>query len=50
MKKLSNICNKCKTEVGDSGATLISPPDEDGVSIKFHLCRSCYKVVEKQLV
>ena len=47
---LQIICNMCKKKLGEEGAVLISPPDEDRVSIKFHLCRGCYKTIERQLV
>jgi ribosomal protein S14 len=47
--KIKNICNSCKREVGESVATLSSPP-QDGVSVKFHLCRFCYKEIEKKLI
>jgi hypothetical protein len=46
---LQIICNMCKKKLGEEGAVLISPP-QDGVTIKFHLCRGCYKTIEKQLI
>jgi len=48
-KIIRNICNKCKTELDEAGAVLTSPP-QDGVSVNFHLCRGCYKEIEKKLV
>lgn len=37
------ICDKCKKELVDFGAILLSPPDENGKVRKFHLCKSCYQ-------
>jgi len=31
------ICDKCKKELVDFGAILLSPPDENGKVKKFHL-------------
>jgi len=47
---LQIICNMCKKNMGDGGAVLVSPPNEDNVSIKFHLCSGCYMTIEKQLI
>jgi hypothetical protein len=40
----------CKRELNEPGAVLISPPQGNDVVIKFHLCKSCYKPLEKKLV
>ncbi|MFC1696903.1 hypothetical protein ACFL1H_01095 [Nanoarchaeota archaeon] len=35
------ICDKCKKELDDFGAILLSPPVENNVK-KFHICKECY--------
>jgi hypothetical protein len=40
----------CKKELKEFGAILMSPPQDGDVVIKFHLCKSCYKAIEKKLV
>lgn len=42
------ICNKCKKELDDFGAILLSPPDESGKVKKFHICRDCYNQLKKE--
>jgi uncharacterized protein with PIN domain len=42
-------CDKCKIELVEFGAILLSPPDEKGNVKKFHICKECYKQFEKQL-
>ncbi len=37
------FCDKCKKELEDFGAILLSPPDENDKVRKFHLCKSCYQ-------
>ncbi|MCX9013047.1 MAG: hypothetical protein OIN66_18255 [Candidatus Methanoperedens sp.] len=39
------VCDKCKKELGDFGAILFSPPDENNKVVKFHLCRACYEEI-----
>lgn len=39
---ITPICDKCKKELVDFGAILLSPPDENDKVRKFHLCKSCY--------
>ncbi len=42
------ICNKCKKELDDFGAILLSPPNEDGNVKKIHICKECYnKIIEE---
>ena len=38
-------CDKCKKELKEFGAILLSQPDKRGMVKKFHLCRSCYKEI-----
>ncbi len=35
-------CDDCGEELLDFGAILLSPPDEDGMVRKFHICKTCY--------
>ncbi|MEA3515092.1 MAG: hypothetical protein U9R34_06435 [Nanoarchaeota archaeon] len=42
---INPICDKCKKELLDFGAILLSPPDENDKVRKFHLCQSCYQDV-----
>ncbi len=39
------VCDKCKKELKDYGAILLSPPDAKQKVRKFHLCKKCYKEV-----
>ncbi len=43
------ICDKCKKELDDFGAILLSPPDIDRKVIKYHLCKKCYMEIENLL-
>jgi uncharacterized protein with PIN domain len=43
------VCDKCKKELNDFGAILLSPPTDNKVT-KFHICKNCYKKYEKELV
>lgn len=36
-------CDKCAEELVDFGAILLSPPDEDAMVKKFHICKTCYE-------
>ncbi len=36
------LCDKCKKELTDYGAILLSPPDADSRVLKMHLCKDCY--------
>ncbi len=37
------ICDKCKKELQEFGAILLSPPDKESKVIKFHICKICYE-------
>lgn len=37
-------CDKCKQELQEFGAILLSPPENDLVR-KFHLCKKCYEEI-----
>lgn len=43
------ICDKCKKELQEFGAILLSPPDKDNKVKKFHICKNCYEKIEKDL-
>lgn len=38
-------CDKCSNELNDYGGILLSPPNEQGMVYKFHLCKKCYEKV-----
>ena len=40
------ICDKCKKELKDFGAILLSPPDIENKVRKFHICKECYKKIK----
>ena len=42
-------CDKCKQELTEFGAILLSPPDKDGMVKKWHVCKGCYEEMEKEL-
>ncbi len=39
---LSPKCDKCTDELVDFGGILLSPPNENDMVRKYHLCKSCY--------
>ena len=41
------ICKDCERELKSFGAILLSPPDKRGKVRKIHLCKECFKRVEK---
>ncbi|MFH1402269.1 MAG: hypothetical protein ABIG87_01420 [Patescibacteria group bacterium] len=41
------ICDKCKKELTEFGAILLSPPDKNNKVKKFHLCKKCYEHIIK---
>lgn len=42
-------CDKCKKELLEFGAILLSPPDKEGNVRKFHLCTECYEGIMKEI-
>ena len=40
-------CDKCKKELDDFGAILLSPPDKNNKIKKFHFCKKCYKEITR---
>jgi hypothetical protein len=43
-------CDKCGEELTEFGGTLLSPPDENGLVRKFHLCKDCYRILVKEMM
>ena len=43
-------CDKCKEILKEFGAILLSPPDNNDLVRKFHLCRECYTQVLKAII
>jgi len=35
-------CERCKKELKEFGAILLSPPDKKNLVKKYHLCQKCY--------
>ena len=35
-------CSSCNRRLFMPGALVFSPPDEDGMCIKYHLCEDCW--------
>ncbi len=42
-------CDKCKEELKDFGAILLSPPNKKSDVRKFHICKDCYKGIAVNL-
>ena len=42
-------CDKCKEELKEFGAILLSPPDKKSTVKKFHLCKKCYRVMFREM-
>lgn len=43
-------CDKCKNELLEFGAILLSPPDENSKALKLHLCKDCYEKIYKEII
>ena len=43
------VCDKCKKELTTFGGILFSPPNEKGMVRKWHICKPCYDIMEKEL-
>ena len=39
---INPTCDKCKNDLNESGAVLLSPPDDESHVDKMHLCVNCY--------
>ncbi|MCA9308762.1 hypothetical protein KC973_00135 [Candidatus Saccharibacteria bacterium] len=40
---ISPQCDICSSELAEFGAILLSPPNNDGLVRKLHVCTACYK-------
>jgi hypothetical protein len=45
---INPICDKCKKELREFGAILLSPPDFENKVKKFHICKECYTKLEEE--
>lgn len=36
-------CDVCKKELTDFGGLLFSPPNEESIVKKYHVCKPCYE-------
>ena len=43
------ICDKCKKELEEFGAILLSPPNTENNIKKYHLCKECYQKIKEDL-
>lgn len=43
------FCDKCKKELTEFGAILLSPPDQKGMVKKWHVCKECYEEIAKAI-
>lgn len=43
------ICDRCGNELSDFGAILLSPPNDINEVMKFHICKSRYEKILKDL-
>ena len=39
------FCAKCNCELWAPGALIFSPPVEDGLVHKFHICMDCWRML-----
>ena len=46
---INPTCDKCKNELEEFGGIVLSPPDEKGKVFKFHLCKTCYGLLDNWL-
>jgi len=46
---IKSVRDKCKKELNEFGAILLSPPDSESKVRKFHICKECYTGLEKEL-
>lgn len=38
-------CDICGLEIDDPAALLFSPPSQQGLCVKTHVCDSCYRLL-----
>lgn len=46
---ISPKCDRCGKELDQPGGLLFSPPDDNGMARKYHLCKACFALIEKDL-
>jgi len=39
-------CDMCRAELIEFGAILLSPPDEQGMVKKYHVCKKCFESIK----
>ena len=42
-------CDKCKEEIVEFGAILLSPPNSEDKVHKYHLCIKCFDSIESEI-
>jgi hypothetical protein len=47
---ISPTCDACGKELTEFGAILLGPPDTNDMAKKWHICKPCYSVIEKDLL
>lgn len=45
---ITPVCDKCKKELNNFGAILLSPPNQENSVKKFHICKECYEEIEEE--
>lgn len=46
---INPICNKCGNELKEFGGLIFSPLDKKDIVKKYHICRKCFKKIEKSI-
>lgn len=46
---ISPTCDRCKNELTEFGAIVLSPPDNEGMVKKYHICPACYDEMKEDL-
>jgi hypothetical protein len=47
---ITPLCDKCKKELTDFGAILLSPPNNDSMVRRFHICKECYEKMKENII
>jgi len=42
-------CDCCKVELKEFGGILLSPPNKKNTVKKYHICKKCFKTIEKNV-
>jgi hypothetical protein len=43
------VCSRCGKELKEFGGLLFSPPEDDDMVKKWHLCKSCCEIITDDL-